>query len=134
LVGAKTAPYYEMNKEYVNGYVVDYIVYYTAEAEELYAYIENDDSRARDTVSFPAYTMVEVGDNYYYDTYLSGVGRVYHGVIYGNGWVIDAAVYRAVKENNPDYKPKCKDNRKDKDKNKGKDKKPKKHKCKQNEI
>ena len=128
LVSALAAPYYEMHIVQVGNYTVDYIVYYTAEPERLYDYIENDTSRSQDIVSFPNYTMVEVGDNYYFDTYLSGRGRIYHGVIYGDGWVVDAAVYSSIKEYNYDYKPECKDkSKKDKEKEKNK---PKKHKCK----
>ena len=125
LASALTAPY-DIYEYYYDGYITEYIIYYTSQPEMLYEYIENDTSRMQDTVSFPNYTMVEFGDNYYSDTYLSGAGRIYHTVFYGEGFVIDAAVYRAVRDYNLEYKPICVDH----SKGHGKEQlKEKKHRC-----
>lgn len=111
--GDSLAPY-EHIIEQVGEYTVDYLVYYPENSTWLYEHIEGEDIRYLDSVNYHNYSLSEVGENYYIDTYISPAGRMYHTLMYGNGWVLDAVAYKGVKDNNLDYHVECKEKNKDK--------------------
>ena len=111
---------YEIKIEQVGDYRSESLIHYLNDSEWLFNKVEIEDIRPFNSVSYPNYSLSYVGDNYYIDTWVSPVGRMYHISMYGSGWYLDAVVYKIVKEDRLDYKVECKDQ----------NKKLKKHKCK----
>ena len=108
---------YEIVIEHIDGYHVEYILYHTgnlSRSEELFNRIESEDLRPIDQVNYPNYTINEVGDNYWIDTWIAPMGRVYGINMYGNGWVLSAGVWKEEKEDRTNYKVPCKDKTKEK--------------------
>jgi len=100
---------YEMHVKIVGEYMVDYIIYYPSNASWLFEHIESEDIRYLRPIDYPNYSLSEVGENYYIDTWISPVGRMYHTLMYGDGWVLDASVYKTPREDKIDYKVNCKE-------------------------
>lgn len=104
--GDSLAPY-EMHIDQVGEFIVDYIVYSHDDPIWLFSHIESEDNRYIDNISYPNYQMVEIGDNYYIDTWISPAGRMYHILMFGKDWVLDAVVYKVINDDALEYKPIC---------------------------
>jgi hypothetical protein len=111
--GNSLAPY-DHNYDQIGEYRLDYLIYYPNNASQLYEHIAGEDNRDIDLENYKSYSLSEVGDNYYIDTYIAPAGRMYHILMYGDGWVLDAVAYKGITDFNTNYKVECKEKNKDK--------------------
>jgi hypothetical protein len=83
------------------------LIHYLNNSEWLFNKVELEDTRPFDKVNYPNYSLSQVGDNYYIDTWISPVGRMYHISMYGKGWYLDAVIYKTEYESRINYNVKC---------------------------